>query len=41
LAETESYDTKTYEELLLRAGETLLGQVGWPAARLQSWRVSR
>ena len=33
----ESYDTKTYEELLLRAAETLLGPVGWPAARLQSW----
>ena len=29
----ESYDTKTYEELLLRAAETLLGPVGWPATR--------
>ena len=33
----ESYDTKTYEELLVRAAETLLGPVGWPAGRLQSW----
>ena len=33
----ESYDMKTYEELLLRAAETLLGPVGWLAARLQSW----
>ena len=32
----ESYDTKTYEELLLRAAETLLGPVGWPAERIQS-----
>ncbi|MGI0036828.1 MAG: DNA polymerase domain-containing protein, partial [Nitrososphaera sp.] len=33
----ESYDTKTYEELLLRAADTLLGPVGWPAERIQSW----
>ena len=33
----ESYDTKTYEELLLRAAETLLGPVGWPARRIRSW----
>ncbi|MGH7372565.1 MAG: DNA polymerase domain-containing protein, partial [Candidatus Methylomirabilales bacterium] len=33
----ESYDTKTYEELLVRAAETLLAPVGWPAGRLQSW----
>ncbi len=26
--------------LLLRAAETLLGPVGWPAARLQSWLVT-
>jgi len=33
LAETESYDTERYVELLLRAAETLLGPVGWPATR--------
>ena len=33
----ESYDTKTYEELLVRAAETLLGPVGWPARPLRSW----
>ena len=37
----ESYDTKTYEELLLRAAETLLGPVGWPATQLRPWLVSR
>jgi len=31
----ESYDTQTYEELLLRAAETLLGPVGYSAERLQ------
>ena len=36
----ESYDTERYEELLLRAAETLLGPVGWPAGRLQSWLVT-
>jgi DNA polymerase-2 len=33
----ESYDSQTYEQLLLRAAETLLGPVGWPATRLQSF----
>ena len=33
----ESYDAKTYEELLLRAAEPLLGPVGWPAGRIRSW----
>jgi len=37
LTENESYDTKTYEGLLLRAAETLLGPVGWRAERIQSW----
>ena len=37
----ESYDTKTYEELLLRAAETLLGPLGWPATRFRPWLVSR
>ena len=38
--ETERYDTERYEALLLRAAETLLGPVGWPAARLQPWLVA-
>jgi DNA polymerase-2 len=33
----ESYDAQTYEQLLLRAAETLLGPVDWPATRLQSF----
>lgn len=37
LTGTESYDTEKYVELLVRAAETLLAPVGWPAARLQSW----
>jgi len=32
----ETYDTRTHEELLLRAAETLLGLVGWQAERIQS-----
>jgi DNA polymerase elongation subunit (family B) len=32
----ESYDKEKYEELLLRAAETLLGPVGWPAEKLQA-----
>ena len=32
----ESYDKERYEELLLRAAETLLGPVGWPAEKLQA-----
>ncbi len=32
----ESYDKETYVELLLRAAETLLGPVGYPADRIKS-----
>ena len=32
LTRGERYDTKSYEELLVRAAETLLGPVGWPPA---------
>ncbi|MFQ5846680.1 MAG: DNA polymerase domain-containing protein [Candidatus Methylomirabilales bacterium] len=37
LTGNESYDKERYVELLLRAAETLLAPVGYPAARLQSW----
>ncbi len=36
LTGNESYDKERYVELLLRAAETLLGPLGYPAARLQS-----
>jgi len=39
----ESYDTKTYEELLLRAAETLLGRPAGPppGSNPGSWLATR
>lgn len=37
LTGNETYDKIKYKELLLRAAETLLGPVGYPAERIQSW----
>jgi DNA polymerase elongation subunit (family B) len=36
-AKVKGYDKERYVELLLRAAETLLGPLGYPAARIQAY----